>query len=416
VSVVAVSSLLAMIAGATGCSGGSDPAVTETPTAEPEVPVQPEGPLRALLVVQAHFKMEGKKPIPQPAKLMIWRTDGTNWWGEELLDPDSNVWHKAMPYNGGFLTIGAQSAVLKHWTPSGAGWAAAELWRVQWDGKFNRLRDIEIGDVDGKPGDEIVLATHDVGVVAVGTESGGTFTFTELDKKPDTFVHEIEIGDVDGDGKPEFYATPSDRNNVSGASQPGAVVRYDFDGAAWKRSPVVSWTDTHAKEILVTDTDGDGVDELYVAKEGVKATGSKALKAPVQVIRYTKGADAWVPCVIATLPGEHQLRFLVPGDVDGDGAVEILAPGYKTGLWVLEPPTDDSCAWSPVQIDAKSGGFEHATHVADMDGDGKLEIYVASDNNKELRRYVHEGGSYTRSTVWTMPAHHLTWNIQDASL
>ena len=40
---------------------------------------------------------------------------------------------------------------------------------------------------------------------------------TEIDEKPDTFVHEIEIGDIDGDGKLEFFATPSDRNSASGS-------------------------------------------------------------------------------------------------------------------------------------------------------------------------------------------------------
>ena len=31
-----------------------------------------------------------------------------------------------------------------------------------WGGKFNRLRDIEVGDVDGDGKDELVLATEDV--------------------------------------------------------------------------------------------------------------------------------------------------------------------------------------------------------------------------------------------------------------
>ena len=42
---------------------------------------------------------------------------------------------------------------------------------------------------------------------------------------------------------------------------------------------------THAKEILVTDTDGDGIDELYVVKEAVQASGGIII-TPVQIWQY----------------------------------------------------------------------------------------------------------------------------------
>ena len=84
-----------------------------------------------------------------------------------------------------------------------------KLWSQSWGGKFDRLRDIEIGDVDGDGKDEYVIATHDYGVVAVynPAEDGGEPEVIELSKKADTFVHEIEIGDIEGDGTLEFFAT-----------------------------------------------------------------------------------------------------------------------------------------------------------------------------------------------------------------
>ena len=36
-------------------------------------------------------------------------------------------------------------------------------------------------------------------------------------------------------------------------------------------------------------------------------------------------------------------------------------------------------------IDAGSGGFEHASILLDLDGDKRDELYVASDNQKEVR-------------------------------
>ena len=64
-------------------------------------------------------------------------------------------------------------------------------------------------------------------------------------------------------------------------------------------------------------------------------------------------------------------------------------------------------------IDANSSGFEHATHAADLDGDGKSESYVAADNQKEVRRYVWNGESFDRKVIAEIGASHLTWNLQD---
>jgi len=49
-----------------------------------------------------------------------------------------------------------------------------------------------------------------------------------------------------------------------------------------------------------------------------------------------------------------------------------------SGLWLLEHRPDN--VFKLRLIDAETGGFEHATHITDLDEDGKLEIYVAADN------------------------------------
>ena len=271
-------------------------------------------------MVQAQFP-DGK---PGPAKAVIFRKQGSRWVPETVEDPDSNVWHKGLPWRGGLLTIGAQRALLKHWTRSEGKWSAKTLWEASFGGKFDRFRDVEVADLDGDGAEEIAIATHDMGVVAVGDENpDGSWTFQEFDKAPDTFVHEVEVGDVDGDGKVEFYVTPSARNKASGVSQPGGVVRYDHqDDGSYKRTPVVSWSESHAKEILVTDLMGDKHPELYVAKEGhvVKEDGKKVLKQPAQIVRMEpNGRGGYNEVVVAELPGEKQCRFLVAGDVNGDG-------------------------------------------------------------------------------------------------
>jgi hypothetical protein len=281
------------------------------------------------------------------------------------------------------------------------------------------LRDVEIGDVDQDGKDEIVVATHDSGVVAVidPGERGEKPTVTELDEKADTFVHEIEIADVDGDGKLEFFATPSDRNQAH-SSQAGGVVMYEFDGQKYVRTWVEHQEGTHAKEILARDLDGDGKAELFSVLEAeIDPADKKKLKKPVEVRQYHMQADGtFTHESIATIE-DRQTRFLLPADFDGDGKMELVAAALSTGLYYLTPPPGGTGAWTVSSIDADSSGFEHAAYVTDLDGDGAVELYVAADDQHEIRRYnFRKGaggapGTFTREVIGTIEPSTLTFNI-----
>jgi len=403
------------------CGGGSatpsEPPASTAPTPE-AAPAKAATSQRALLLGQAWFKKElSGAPKPQPAKLVVAREVNGQWTTEELLDPESNVFHKAMPWRGGILTIGAMKAKLVHWTKVDGAWTPQLLWEKSWGGKFDRLRDVETGDVTGDGKENLVIATHDQGVVAVGTEVDGAWTFAELDQTADRFVHEIELGDVDGDGKKELYATPSDRNRASGESQPGGVVRYDYIDGAFVRSEVIHWDDSHAKEILVADLTGDGRDELYAVKEAhtrKDPSGEIEVIEPVRIERLDRGADGkWTSTLIAHID-DRQCRFLVPGDVDGDGKKDLIAASWKKGLFLLRQGADGS--FSTELIDAQSGGFEHAAHLADLDGDGHPELYVADDAHSAVNRYRWTDGAFQKEAILATPALHITWNIQDMAV
>jgi hypothetical protein len=405
--------LILLTAFITGCESKSD---------GPE-PVQQAltGEARpALLLTQAWFYTDAEgKPRPGPARLDIWRDGKNGWTHTRLEDGDSNVFHKAIAYDGGILTIGAEKALLKHWKFAGGKWKAETLWEQSWGGRFNRLRDLEIGDVDGDGKDELVIATHDAGVVAVidPAEDGGPPTVVEMDQKVDTFVHEIEIGDIDGDGKLEFFATPSDRNKA-GHSQAGGVTMYRFDGSKYVRSWVEEQEGTHAKEILAADVDGDGKSELFSVLEAELDPANKAkLKKPVEIRQYTLRADGGFDHHVVGTISDRQTRFLVPGDFDEDGHAELIAAAFRTGIYRFSPPDGGNAPgkkWKSQKIASDSSGFEHAAYATDLDGDGKLELYVAADDQGELVRYVYDGkGGFTKTVLGNMEKGVLTWNITD---
>ena len=372
--------------GLAACAGGEAETTGEDLSADTTAapaPIPDELPNGLLVSLAELGKNDDGSPKPLPARLGIIRRQGGEWVYTSLEDPDSNVFHKAMeldPTIGdpGILTLGGTGAHVKLWRPDGS---SETLWTKDFGGRFSRMRDAEVGDVDGDGRLDVVIATHDQGVVAViYQQEDASWRVEEIDADAKTgFVHEVELGDLDGDGTLEVYATPSEPNRADGTAQHGEVVRY-VPAKDEGRTVVADLGDRHAKEILVEDVDGDGTDELYVAVEAVSG-------GQVEIRRYDAGTDPSAGTVIATLD-DTQNRFLTAGDVDGDGKKEMVAAAYKSGLFLLRPGASGE-DWEVTLIDADSGGWEHASVLADLDGDGTDELYVASDDHDEIRRYTY---------------------------
>jgi hypothetical protein len=377
----------------------------------------PKGPGPTLLVAQAQFtdgtRPDGSKgPVPGAARLVLVRLlpgDGGSV-RTVLEDPDSQVFHKAMPWEDGFLTIGATEAQLKTWRREGDTWKGTSRWNPKFGGKFDRLRDVERGDVDRDGKEDLVVATHDQGVVAIVHPSDG-WKVEEIDHRPNTFVHEIELGDVDGDGQLEIFATPSNPNKLE-TEQAGEVAFYRRTPNGWQRGVVDAPGDTHAKEILAADVNGDGKAELFVVWEGAFGAGGQLLR-PVTITQYRWLNGAFNGAPVGTVP-DRQMRALQAGDVTGDGRIDLVGSALASGVWLFEQQAEG--AWKRSSIDAASSGFEHPISLADLDGDGLLEVYVAAEDQQELRRHRFKNGRWEKAVVAPLRKGDITWNITPATL
>lgn len=407
-----------------GGGGGTEPPATgsatgsTTPTPPPTRPAAAEP--RALVLATSRFRVVNGQAsaTPEPARLeiLIPPEGGQGEWRMETLDdPSSNVFHEALVWDPpgdappGLVTLGAMGASVKLWRRGANGWQSETLWSESFGGRFDRMREAEIADLYGD-GPALAIATHDQGVVATVRPGANGWQIDRLDQQPNKFVHEIEIGDLNGDGTLEVYATPSEPNDLSGAEQHGQVVRYvprTHEG----RTVVADLGNRHAKEIWVGDADGDGRDELYVAVEALM--NGTEIAEPVEIRRYDADTAPDARVVIARIPGERLTRFLTVGDVDGDGRREMVIATFSQGLWLARPGRDPRGEWSLESIDRESSGFEHAALLTDLDGDGKDELYVASDNQLEVRRYAWVNGRARREVIARreVPRAVMTWNI-----
>ncbi len=383
---------------------------------------------QGLLISLSQYEVDqaGKATAnPKSARVDLTYFREGQWQTVTFEDADSNVFHKALAYPNaerpeGIITLGGMEAAVKLWRPEGAlsnlKWESKVWWKKDFGGKFNRMRDAEIGNLYTADRPALAVATHDQGVVAtIEPGADGTASVKEFEASKDTFVHEIELGDLDQDGALEIYATPSEPNRVDGAEQSGQVLRYT---PGQKKAHVVAELgDRHAKEILVDDVDGDGTDELYVSVEGVAGKGGADLAEPVEIRRYDATTPPDKGVVVATLP-DRQCRFLTAGDLDGDGKKEMAAAAFRSGLYLLRPPADGKGAWKRELLEKDSSGFEHAALFADLNGDRRDELYVASDDQGELRQFRWEGRRVTRAVILRRkPAGaFMTWNLSPISM
>jgi len=64
-------------------------------------------------------------------------------------------------------------------------------------------------------------------------------------------------------------------------------------------------------------------------------------------------------------------------------------------------------------IDAESSGFEHAAILLDLDQDGRDELYVASDDQGQVRSYVWTDHGWHRNVIleYSDKLSRFTWSI-----
>lgn len=373
-----------------------------------------------LLISEAIFNVPSAgvpaaRPEPKNARLTILQLRDGSWHTFNIDDSESTAFHKAIPYtdpNGekGFLTAGADAAMLKLWTRGQDGkWHDTLIWTGSFGGKNSRIRDFEIGDVNGDGKKEIVFGTHDQGVIEVLSPRGHSWIAQEVWRRPETFVHEIELADLDGDGIDEIYATPSSRN-LKDRTQGGGLLALRWDGKTYRSRWLDQWQRRHAKEILAADINDDGKPELVAALEAEATSpfGRAVIRQQMELLEYRWGkGGGYVSSVMTQLAGQ-QCRFLNSVDVDGDGRSELLASTMTAGILLLDR---DAKGWFARAIDTKTKGILDAMAVAPSASGKGMDVFASDDSDNQLVWLVRHGKAYRRTVIQEYPQDRLVWYI-----
>lgn len=235
-------------------------------------------------------------------------------------------------------------------------------------------RAVAVGDIngDGKPDVVVTIVGANTVSVLLNTTAPGA-TSTSFAPKQDfatgTDPVAITLADLNSDGKLDIAVTNIDSNSISvflnttapGAATPSFSARQDFA------------TGDNPLSITATDLNGDGKLDLVVAD----------LVSSVSVLVNTTipGAATIAFADKQDFPTGDGPRFVAAGDFNGDGKRDLAVANFNANtVAVLLNTTAPGAAvvsFAPLR-DFPTGNRPTSIAVADVNGDGKLDLAIAN--------------------------------------
>jgi hypothetical protein len=233
-------------------------------------------------------------------------------------------------------------------------------------------------DVDGDGRQDLVLGSKNDGASIGWLRSPGhgepADAWQWFPLAPASWIMSIDPHDVDGDGDVDILYSDR-RGDTKGLWW---LERPDDPTTPWTRHPV--WSSDAPKSDLMSfdrgDVDGDGLDDLTLAVADFRVLWLR---------RTAASLPTWQPITINAQVGAGRTRAAEPGDLDGDGDMDIAVTTWiskkEHGVFWLEndgSPSDGGWRVRAISGTAQGIKYDHS-ELVDLDEDGDLDLLTCEE-------------------------------------
>ena len=263
---------------------------------------------------------------------------------------------------------------------------------------------VTIADVDGDGDEDIVVTTIGGEATEIYINPGnGDFTGVQPvkigppgEETPTPASSDVTVVDVNGDGAPDIVLANTDGPNEIYLGKPGSPGTFE-DSPLEFGAP-----DDVTKDVEVVDVDGDGALDIVVANDGQQNKIYYGDPTLVAGNAPTYGTDPTKESDIGTTSGPSTSVELA--DLDGDGRVDIVIGNNGERDEVYLTPSGSQPDLSAVAPTLLFGTTQTPTadvKIGDVTGDGIPDIVIASNGDTNLL-YPGRPGGYFGSTIPTV--------------
>jgi hypothetical protein len=243
---------------------------------------------------------------------------------------------------------------------------------------------VAVAKLDGKNHNDLVVTERNVGgKVGVRLNNGdGTFgARVDADTAPGGGPGAVAVADVDGDGMLDVIVAEHDIKKVS--------VLKGLGGGSLAPSPDVYDLDSQPVAIVVANltTNPNTRPDIIVATMGLPDPSGAPIAGTVAVLPNNgHGAFSSQPSSMTTYPIGRTPQAMVARDLDGDGVLDLVVANQDdNNVSVLFGNGDGTFQPAKQFPDHPASGLApQGLVVADVDGDGHLDIVVANSGNNTL--------------------------------
>ncbi|MFZ4797764.1 MAG: beta strand repeat-containing protein, partial [Bacteroidia bacterium] len=235
-------------------------------------------------------------------------------------------------------------------------------------------------DIDGDGLSEWIEVAFlsDILKIAKNTTSGGVVSFGSFNTfstGSGSVPYDVSYGDFDADGKQDIAVL----NRPSGSNYIMIFKNTSTVGSISFASPItVSNVGTNSQCLRIGDIDGDGKIDMAISSIGDDA---------IYVVRNTTSGTISFATPTSYATGGDPVGFGM-GDFTGDGKPDFISANYvgNNNSFLENTSTSGSVSFA-TRINLTGGAGSRAAEVFDYDGDGKLDLCVATEGDKLISIY-----------------------------